>query len=213
MEYLEKIFENQWQCAKCAGEYREGFKELVRQYNTPKRYYHTFEEGHIEFCIKTFFKHVVWQTINPITLVWQLLLHDSVMNFRRNDNDELSAQYAKWFLTKYGVSDRNAQKVAQAIMYHNHKTSVSDVDIKLALDIDLFILAQPQNIFDEYEANIKKEYSWMEEGFYKRGRVSILEGFLKNRESVFLTEYFQDRFEQIARSNLKYSIACLKGKM
>ncbi len=223
MDYLEEKFKTLWECSGCNGDYKQGYGELVKQYNTPKRYYHTFENGHIEFCVRTFFEHIVSQVENPTSVLWQLMLHDAVMDFRRSDevnceareyalgyNDVKSAEYAKEFLSKYGASARVVEKVAKAIVYHDHQRNPHDEDIAFGLDADLFILAQSQDVFDEYEANVKKEYSWVEESVRRERRADILSNFLNNRPSIFLTDYFKDRYEGQARANLERSILQLR---
>ncbi|XLQ20530.1 MAG: hypothetical protein ACKUBY_01980 [Candidatus Moraniibacteriota bacterium] len=223
MNCLERKFETLWRYSACTGDYQQGFQELVVKYNKSKRYYHTFD-GHIEFCIHSFFEHVVDKVKNPINVLWQLVLHDSVMDFSRSDevnceareyalgyNDVMSGEYAREFLTKYGVVSEIVDAVAQAIIYYDHKNTPHSTDTMTGLDIDLLILGQPVDIFDEYESNIRKEYAWVEELAFREGRSKILADFLNNRSSIFLTDYFKDRYENQARLNLKRSILQLKA--
>ena len=209
MNYLEEKFKIQWQYSGCTGDYKKGFVEIVKQYQKPKRYYHTFG-GHIKFCVKAFFDYAVFQVSDPVALMWQLLLHDSVMDFERSDNDIASALWAKKYLCKFGASQAVAEKVANAITYHTHQSIPDSEDIKFGLDIDLLILAQSEQIFDEYECNIRKEYSFVPESVFCQKRSEILQSFLNNRPSIFLTDYFKQRFEINARKNLEMSIKKLK---
>ena len=211
MDYLEEKFKTLWECSGCESDYKRGYGEIVKQYNTPKRYYHTFENGHIEFCVRTFFEHIVYQVKDPISVLWQLMLHDAVMNFHRSD-DIKSAEYAKEFLHKYGVDAKAVDKVARAIVYHNHKQNPCNEDIAFGLDADLFIFAQSQDVFDEYESNVRKEYDWVKESAFRKERTKILSNFLNNRPSIFLTSYFKNRYEKQARKNLKRSILKLNKK-
>ena len=205
MTYLEKQFKTLWIYSRCTGDYRQGFQDLVEQYEKPKRYYHTFQ-GHIEFCIRAFFEHVVHAVQDPKVILWQLFLHDSVMDFHRNDNDVMSAEYAKKFLTKYDVNVEIVKNVVKAIVYHDHQKKPFDKDIAIGLDIDLLILAQSQDVFDEYENNIRKEYYFVSDNYFYKGRVKVLESFLQDRPKIFLTRHFYNRFEKQARKNLERSI-------
>lgn len=211
MNYLEEKFKTLWRYSGCNGNYQNGFRELVAKYNGPKRYYHTLD-GHIKFCIYTFFEHIMYQVKDPISVLWQLILHDVVMDFYRSDDDVKSAEYAKEFLSKYGVNARVVKKVTKAIIYHDHRQNPHDEDIAFGLDADLFILAQPQDVFDKYESDVRKEYAWVEELTFRKERTEILSNFLNNRPSIFLTSYFKNRYEQQARKNLKRSILKLNKK-
>ena len=224
MDYLEEKFKTLWRYSGCDDNYQNGFQELVVKYNRPKRYYHTFD-GHIKFCVRTFFEHIVFQVKNPICVLWQLILHDAVMDFRRSDemnceareyvlgyNDIRSAEHAREFLSKYGASAIVVDKVIKAIVYHDHRQNPHDEDISFGLDADLFILAQSQDVFDEYESNIRKEYAWVEELAFRKGRSEILSNFLNNRPSIFLTSYFKNKYEKQARKNLRKSILKLNKK-
>lgn len=218
MSYLERKFETLWRYSGCADDYRKGFYELQVQYNKPKRYYHTFE-GHIRFCVYNFLEYVIDRVKNPINVLWQLILHDSVMDFGRSDevnceareyvpgyNDAMSAQYAGEFLSKYDVDVEIINSVAKAIVYYDHKSVPDDDDVKTGLDIDLLILAQSQDVFDEYENNIRKEYLWVKEDIFRKKRIEILISFLNNRPRIFLTDYLYDQYEDQARVNIERSI-------
>ncbi len=211
MDYLEEKFKTLWRYSGCNGNYQNGFRELVAKYNGPKRYYHTLD-GHIKFCVYTFFEHIMYQVKDPISVLWQLILHDVVMDFYRSDDDVKSAEYAKEFLHKYGVDAKAVDKIARAIVYHNHKQNPCNEDIAFGLDADLFIFAQSQDVFDEYESNVRKEYDWVKESAFRKRRVEILSNFLNNRPSIFLTSYFKNRYEKQARKNLRNSILKLNKK-
>ncbi len=205
MNYLRKKFAALWKHSQCQGNMVKAFKEIELQYRKPKRYYHTLD-GHISFCVCTFFAHAVDKVTNPDMVLWTLFLHDIVMGFDKNNNDELSARWAETFLFKNGASKQLAYDVGNAIKYHNHKNIPDSLDIKFGLDIDLFIFAQPRDVFDKYENNIKKEYAWVEESVFRKKRAEILSNFLNNQSGIFLTDYFKDRYERQARANLKRSV-------
>jgi predicted metal-dependent HD superfamily phosphohydrolase len=68
-------------------------------------------------------------------------------------------------------------------------------------DADLTILGQPENTFDAYDRQIRMEYYWVSEAGYNVGRGAVLRRFLE-REAVFRTEVFRNRYETQARANL-----------
>jgi predicted metal-dependent HD superfamily phosphohydrolase len=109
------------------------------------------------------------------------------------------------------VDAETVENVANAIICHNHKSKPYNRDTMIGLDIDLLILAQSKDIFDEYERNISKEYSFVEENFFRKKRAEILQSFLDDRSRIFLTDYFYRKFEEQARANLANSIKKLKA--
>jgi predicted metal-dependent HD superfamily phosphohydrolase len=211
MQYLKEQFKLLWERSSCVGDWKIFFQELRTNYAKPKRYYHTFD-GHIEFCVKAFFEHAQGRVNNPDGVLWQLFLHDVVMDFERSDNDAKGAEYARLFLTRAQASARLVNYVGQAIECHTHQYIPDDDNIAFGLDIDLFILAQAQEIFDQYELNVKQEYSFVEENFRRQRRAKILTSFLEERPSIFITRYFRDNFEVVARQRLKNSIRKLGRK-
>lgn len=204
MEYLEKKFSELWTDSGISGNYKVYFQAIEKLYNTPQRYYHTFY-GHIEFCLREFEK-VSHLASEPKKVLWELFLHDIIMDFGRSDNDERSAIYAKKLLLHLGMGAKFADDVATKIEHHNHCNIPQDFDNKLGLDIDLLILAQPREVFDVYENNVAKERLLVvSEATRKRVRGQILTRFLE-RPRIFLTDDLHDEYEDQARKNLKYSI-------
>ena len=77
------------------------------------------------------------------------------------------------------------------------------------LDIDLSILGSPQDIFIEYESNIREEYNWVPMKIYQQERAKLLESFV-SQDRIYKTDFFCERFEKLARKNIKLSIERLK---
>jgi len=84
-----------------------------------------------------------------------------------------------------------------------------NIDEKFVVDIDLSILGQLQERFDEYEKNIKKEYSQIPEEKFKGGRKIILKKFL-DRQNIYFTDFFRKKYELQARENLERTLSQLK---
>ena len=74
--------------------------------------------------------------------------------------------------------------------------------MQFLLDIDLAILAASPARFAEYEQQIQKEYAWVDPDVYSIKRKQVLAHFYQ-AEPLYQTEYFQQNFEQRAKSNLK----------
>jgi len=89
-----------------------------------------------------------------------------------------------------------------------HLSPPTDSDPKLFADIDLSILGQAAAAFDEYERQVRVEYSWVPEPAFCAGRSAILRSFLE-RPSIYGTDFFREKYEAAARRNLSRSIARL----
>ena len=74
--------------------------------------------------------------------------------------------------------------------------------------VDLAILAAPPARFDEYELQIRREYSWVDDRTYRDRRAKILRAF-RDREWIYVTDFFRSRFETRARDNLERSLSRL----
>ena len=74
----------------------------------------------------------------------------------------------------------------------------------------LAILGAPVERSDEYERQVRQEYSWVPAFLFRRTRRGILEGFLA-RPHVYHTEHFRASYERHARANLERSIERLNG--
>ncbi len=78
------------------------------------------------------------------------------------------------------------------------------------MDIDLSILGRDEQTFEEYEKGVRMEYGWVHEDSFRKGRTEILNGFLE-RDSIYQTGYFREKYEEKARDNLRHSISLLKS--
>jgi predicted metal-dependent HD superfamily phosphohydrolase len=89
----------------------------------------------------------------------------------------------------------------------NHKQSENS-NIRTLCDIDLAILGQPEPVFDRYEAQIRLEYDAVLGDQFRMGRRTILKHFF-NRQRIYQTDFFRERYEVQARKNLRRSIESL----
>lgn len=172
-------------------------------YYQPHRAYHNFK--HIDQCLREFdqAKHLA---VDPYAVEAAIWFHDLIYLPLDKDNEEKSAKvaYDKMCCTP---ADFN-QKVFNHIMATKHKVLPVDPDSQLLVDIDLSILGQSQDKFDEYERRIRQEYYWVSEDVFTSGRSGILMSFLE-RPAIYSTSFFKDRYEEQARENITRSLAQL----
>jgi predicted metal-dependent HD superfamily phosphohydrolase len=91
-----------------------------------------------------------------------------------------------------------------------HNAEPTSRDAALLVDVDLAILGAAPERFDEYERQVREEYSWVPGFLFRRKRREILEGFLA-RPHVYSTDHFLACYEAAARANLVRSIERLGG--
>ncbi len=182
------------------------FAELVARYSEPQRAYHTL--AHLEHCFAEF-DEVAHLVEDPLAVQFALWYHDSIYDPRRNDNEKLSAKLAESIVTVAGLGHKFGLAVSKHILATEHTDQSLSADTELLLDIDLAILGQSKERFDEYEREVRIEYDWVPEGAFRNGRTAILKGFLA-RPNIYYTRLFQEKYEEQARKNLNRSIESLE---
>lgn len=184
---------------------------IYAAYNEPHRYYHTLD--HITDCLKEYsaWRHLLPRDIDQI-IEFSIFCHDLVYDTKALDNEEKSAALAKNILGVLGAANKNSGtnnlsgEVEKMILASKHNwKNLFPRQVNLFLDIDLVILGRPEDIFDKYDTNIRKEYEWVPLEIYKQKRKSLLSNFLK-QDHIYMTPEFQEKYEVKARSNLGRAI-------
>lgn len=78
-------------------------------------------------------------------------------------------------------------------------------DMRFFLDADLAILGAGRAVFDAYEDAVRREYAHVPEAEFRRGRSSVLRGFL-DRPALYFSTHFRAKYEERARNNLRRSL-------
>jgi predicted metal-dependent HD superfamily phosphohydrolase len=181
---------------------------LEARYAEPHRAYHTLD--HLAFCFGEY-DRVAGQIQEPVALEFALWFHDAVYDTHRTDNELRSANWAVDALTESGVAPDLSQRVYNLIIATRHNAPPTDTDAAYLVDIDLAILGQPPQRFDQYDADIRREYGWVPEAEFCTKRAAILRSFLA-RARIYQTEPFFDWYEAQARQNLARAIGRLSGE-
>jgi predicted metal-dependent HD superfamily phosphohydrolase len=175
-----------------------------------KEHYHTVE--HIDSMFRSAQKFSF--PMEP-QLVFSIFYHDVIYDSKKHDNEELSAQLAEKSLTALGLNQPLIYQISQLILCtKKHKAVDGDLRAtsEILLDLDLLILGTAQEIYDDYAAKIRKEYSWVPEDQYRSGRAKILSSFLE-RPIIYFNEEIRADNEELARKNLERELNILqKGK-
>ncbi|MDE1828190.1 MAG: N-methyl-D-aspartate receptor NMDAR2C subunit [Candidatus Micrarchaeota archaeon] len=180
------------------------YSSLSHSYSS--RPYHNLD--HIASCLNELDK--VGHLVNDKKAIeFALYFHDAIYDSKRKDNEEKSAEWATSLAQGLGQGEKFIRSVERMILATKHTGNpIYDWDTRYMVDIDLSILAQPKVIFDRYEKNVRKEYSWVPAADYKKGRSNVLKGFLE-RQSIYSTEFFALFYEARARENLKRALRSL----
>jgi predicted metal-dependent HD superfamily phosphohydrolase len=182
------------------------YGRLATAYGEPQRHYHTLR--HIDECLAELDRvHALAR--QPIAVEWAFWLHDAVYDPKASDNEEQSAALAQECLRNYAIHRPLADEVTRLILSTKHSQATAEPDEGLVVDIDLSILGREEARFREYEDQIQREYAWVPMAVYAAKRAEILQRFL-DRERLFTTDWFFERYEDQARRNLAASIAALR---
>jgi predicted metal-dependent HD superfamily phosphohydrolase len=173
------------------------FEALVSRYGEPARAYHTLQ--HIGEGIG----HLKTVRIAPpeISLAWWF--HDAIYDPRRKDNEDKSAAWANAVLGNGPLQGR----VETLILATKPGAAIGDPGARLLIDVDLAILAAPEPRYSEYEAQIRREYAFVDDVTYRVERQRVLRGFT-GRAYIYATPEFRN-LETRARKNLERSINAL----
>jgi len=186
----------------------EFWDEIESAHSNPKRYYHTLL--HLENIYKQLAE------IKPLIKSWETVLfslfyHDVVYNTLKSNNEERSADFAEKRLKKIEVPIEIIENCKQQILATKNHIKSKDTDTNYFTDADLSILGQDWDAYKTYLNNVRKEYKIYPNVIYKRGRKKVIQYFLE-KDNIYKTEHFFDKFETQAKNNLARELDLLKKK-
>lgn len=183
----------------------ELFQRLIACYSEPHRKYHTTQ--HLQECF-ALLDRVATSAELFAEVELALWFHDAIYNTRKKDNEQLSAAWAREIMLAAGLANDRAERVFELVLATRHNAIPQGRDAEVLVDVDLGILGAEVQRFDEYENQVRQEYSWVPEFIYRRERRKVLQQF-ENRCSIYSTDYFRANLEPQARENLARSLARL----
>lgn len=171
-------------------------------YSQGHRFYHNLQ--HIKSCLEEF-DNVRHLAVGPDALELAIWFHDIVYDTRGSKNEHRSAEFVSDAGSQAKLTPDFIREVSNLIMATEHNVVCTGSDEKIIADVDLAILGKPIRQFDQYEQDIRAEYSFVSDEHYKNARTSILQGFL-DRQTIYATKYFVTKYESQARKNLQRSL-------
>src|SRR5262245_15033616 len=182
------------------------FNSIVEYYSAKDRAYHNL--SHIQALL------ILGETLldkikNPEAVYFAIWFHDVIYDTKRSDNEEKSAEFAVKALAGIGVQEQTIVEAREMILAtKDHRCAYLSLDMKAFLDRDTSILGAPEEIYREYSMAIRKEYSWVPDILYRKGRMKVLNDFLE-REHIYHTEEIRAEYELQARNNIAVEIKAL----
>ena len=177
------------------------FEDVCRRYAEPGRFYHTL--AHVRDVLSAA-EGLSSYARHPDAVRLAAWLHDVIYDSRAADNEERSAEYAGRLCQELSIPAGGL--VASLILKtKGHDADTDDLDARVLIDADLAILGAGEPAYRTYADNIRREYAWVPEPEYRRGRRRVLEGFLA-RPAIF---HLLRHLEEPARRNLTAEIARL----
>jgi len=181
------------------------FERLLACYGEPHRHYHTRQ--HLTEC----FGHLDELRVcaeHPAEVEIALWFHDAIYAPRKRDNEQRSAQWASDCVLAAGAEAAVAARVHDLVMATCHRAVPTTRDAEVLVDVDLAILGAEPRRFDEYEAQVRREYAWVPGILYRRERRKVLMEFAQ-RATIYCTAPARAAREAQARQNLAWSLAKL----
>ncbi len=182
---------------------QESYSQILSCYSGKQRFYHNLV--HIAHSLREF-DSAKKLAEEPLALEMAIFLHDLIYDTHSTNNEEDSAEAAEELLGLPQRCPEFREKVKSLIMATAPGVVKQSKDEQLMSDIDLASWGYASEIFDRNTQDIREEYSWVPEEVFCQKRAEVLQGFL-NRENIYYTEHFRQRYETQARGNLQRFIA------
>lgn len=177
------------------------FDEIRLAYSHRARHYHTLT--HLDQLVAELkpFQHqfTCWDTV-----VFAIAYHDFIYKATARDNEEQSAKVAEARLTEIDFPVLETARCVKFILATKKHEPVNR-EVDLFTDADLAILGKTPESYQQYTAEIRKEYAIYPDLLYKPGRKKVLQHFL-NMKRIYKTDEFYERYEQAARRNLQLEL-------
>lgn len=184
------------------------FSNITWGYATPAaHYYHGID--HVWSCLRTFDK-VRHLAEHPDIIELAIWFHDIIYIPGKTDNEEMSAKKADQFIEHVKVLVPWKEKLFRLILATKHTGAQLEPDEKIIVDVDLSILGSNLTRYGIYANGIWREYKPVvpDKFVYSEHRKKFLEDMLA-KAYIYNTDWFRERFEYVARSNMNHEISMI----
>ncbi|MEN8108156.1 MAG: hypothetical protein ABFS22_09135 [Pseudomonadota bacterium] len=171
--------------------------ELIDSYNEPWRQYHAAK--HLSHCLQQL-DLASFLMENPVAVEMALWFHDIILQPNASDNEEKSAELFKRTAGKH-FSPGFVEEVSNQILATVHGDPPQEQDARYLCDIDLSSIGSPWEQFLKDCAALRVEQSGTADAQFYPAQIAFLNN-LRERPTIFLTDFFQARYERAARENI-----------
>ena len=181
---------------------RDDLREaLLAAYADPSRGYH--DTRHLAEVLARIAELATSTAFDRDVVVLAAWFHDAVYDGAPGAEE----RSARWAL----VADiPAAEEVARLVrMTEHHQPADDDVNGCVLSDADLAILAAPAGRYDEYTADVRREYAHVPDNLFAAGRGQIL-GELLAKPTLFHTAHARQQWESAARANVERELSALQ---
>ena len=203
---LRQRFVALWQRCLKPGKHNDPaavWQEVARRYAEPHRHYH--DKGHLAHCLEQL-DLAAGEIRQPDQVEMAIWFHDVVNEPGVKDNEEQSAELFRQLASEVMDSDFIAA-VVDLILVTTHSRTPDAPDHRFICDIDLASFGCPWECFEKDSVAVKAEFQGPDEDYY-RGKKAFLEALL-DRPKIFLTDFFNRRYEGQARDNIGRLLASI----
>lgn len=179
--------------------------EIYKNYSSKNRHYHTLQ--HLDNLLAQL-SEIEHQIQNWDTVLFSMYYHDIIYNSLKSNNEEKSTTLAEKRLKQISVSLGQIESCKNQILATKTHINSTDLDTNYFTDADLSILGQDWENYLHYSQSVRKEYAIYPDFIYNPGRKKVLQHFLE-MDSIFKTDFFYQKFEEQAKSNIQKEIAKL----
>lgn len=198
--------------------FAEQIEDILSKYLNKKRFYHVLEHI-VNMLDELKASKFELSKIDSYALRLAIWYHDIVYNLEnkdgsKNENNELHS--TMYFMDKILrteiLSKELCGMVSDLISYTDHKHKNLIKLGQILVDLDLVIFGQPEDVFNEYDQNIRREYHYVPEITYLEARKNILQRFA-NKDCIYHTHYFRALYEDKAKENLGRVICDINNRL
>lgn len=201
-------------------------ESILTHYDEPHRHYHN--RKHIEYMFRIARENGLSHEIDQQGLLWYAIVyHDIVYDPTKKDN-ELKSSYLfqkeffenfnelqKENIHKLMTPNYNFSNLVHSLIlltkYHTIDNGMwFDDHLQIAetlIDLDLAILGDTWEVYQEYASNVRKEYAHVTDEEWVEGRLDWIRSML-SRKSIYYTDWGKKREDQ-AKENLSKELFTL----
>lgn len=180
------------------------WQEIESQHSDPRRHLYNLE--HLAFRLDLLATTDFDKAHLRLALYYHHITYDSCA-----DNNEInSARVATEQLKSVGIKDKDTAAIYDLIRLTDPLPSPSIPLGDLFLDLHRAWMGADSDQFQTFAEARRQDFSWLPDGKYLRQRMNEVIPLL-DRQPIFVTKDFHDRFEDQARQNLNAEIQRLRG--